>query len=1853
MMKTEGFDKYIDQKKGGDSMKRTIAFLLALFMLLPCLPVAAAEKGSPSQDSELVHVVVQLRDNGRLLQKGAKAARTMEQQQNGLVEKAENCGIDMEVEYHYTAVMNGMGITMHYDDLEALRAMDSVENAWVATTYTLPETYADNTLADLSASLNDSDFGCDGEGTVIAVLDTGIDLEHEAFCGYGETVQPALGEADVASCVQSSFGVYISEKIPFACNYAAKTNKKDVTDKNGHGTHVAGIMAGYARNEENNVIFRGVAPAAQLLVMKIFDDTTNTTDATIYLAALDDACKLNADVINMSIGILSGFSENKNIEDNVLGNIYQKLQEAGILVCAAAGNGSSMAEGNVTRHNLPRAAYADYGTVASPSTFHEIISVASADDAQRMSDFSSWGCTPDLKLKPQITAPGENIISAGLNGNTYVASSGTSMASPNVAANMALLLAYEKAADPALSKKERAEQAEKRVLSTAYILTDDSGTAYSPRRQGAGMLQEAAAAQTAAYLTDPILTLGDDPEKTGVYTLRYTVKNTGEENISFFVDAQVLCDQLWVSEDGTAYNALAAEEMISRGWAQCTGADIITVPAYGEETIHLTVTLTESGRAALADFENGTFVEGYVTLTPDNDTYSAIHGTFLGFYGNWLDAPMLESYDTFDDTALITPINCGINCVKATYYDGLQKCSDDINLDLEDYRGGKAPAQCACITSTPGDRLDNQRFEVSLQPMLLRNARSLRLLVQDAETGSTYYEIGKEYVPKAEYRTSSKQFMAATTLSWRGETQNGTPLADGTKVNMELYGTLDYAGAQEQLLWSVPLFIDNEAPRAEMTWSSSAPEIYGFHFSDNHYLMHTKAYYQENSISHVQHTSFTGGETSAQWNFDLSKHEGDITQLRILTYDYAGNCHEAEWQIGSQFPIDVTAGEGSRVDLLIKDNTVTASIAADDHHTLRNVLLDGESVGDIESYVFSDASETHSIVTISELTGAHDYVPAVTAPTCTEEGYTTYRCACGSSYIAQPVPANGHNFGEDGRCQDCSARISVGLDYILSDDGTHYLVSGIGTCTDQDIILSATYHGLTISEIADDAFRGAELVSIVLPDTITNIGKQAFFACDRLADIYYPGTQAQWESIAIGENNAPLRRACLHNQRNCAEGLNYTLIHDGTAYAVSGIGNCKENILVIPNLYQGLPVTEIGDGAFRDCSNLTEVVLTGCVTNVGRAAFSGCTGLTEVFISDSVAEIADFAFSGCTRLTDVYYTGTQTQWDDLTIGSANTALTNAAIHTLWGTLCKHSYAAQTIAAGCITNGSILYTCVDCGDSYTQSTPPQGHSYVDGICIRCGEKKISEGLKYTLNKEKTGYNVSSIGTCKDHVLIIPEEYNGLPVTGLADYAFYSATALTGIILPENITMIGSYAFYGCTGLDSMTIPAHVTTIGSGAFSGCNGLKDIHVAEDNAAYCDMDGVLFTKDRRTLLQYPPGRDSTDYVIPKGVRALGDSAFEGCENLTRIAIPAGVSVLGSWTFAQCTGLVDICIPESVTAIGKNVFVGCTALRQVSISQSVTAIGDRAFYSCSCLSDVYYAGSQEDWKKISIGASNSALTGAEIHFCQEAPCVHRYLEAPIWNWITKDGSITAVAILKCAMCGSGEVCIPAAVTTTTEDSRICYAATVDFDGMSFHSIRIDPRLCTLTVIGGKITAGGRADGYPYNALITVQANAAPQGKYFSGWYLNDVKVSENSTFKFYLKTDTILEARYEDTPTEKKPVLGLELTKRALLDDGKAQMKLIVRWEMPAGFRPICAGFVRSYDTDDADVLLVDNVDGSIIKNNSVAVERNTGSYTLNLSLSAATRLKSLYTVGYITYTDPSGKMMTLYTPMEISPAM
>ena len=300
------------------------------------------------------------------------------------IKKTVDQSDSLEVLYQYSTVMNGFAVRVKYGELEKIKQLSNVKTAYVAPTFERPEPVYEKDMSSSSEMIHVQptwDLNYKGEGQVVAILDTGLDTNHEAFQTaptkpkYDSTlVQQVIDDKMLNADVTKASSVYVNEKVPFAYDYAdgdsdVNPTEKSLVNGNSHGTHVAGTVAGDCEK------LTGVAPEAQLMIFKVFPDASSGAQTADILAALEDCVRLGVDVVNMSLGSTNGFTDGSE-EELSLSSVYDRIVEAGISMSVSAGNSNSASENNA-RNSTALASNPDTAVIGSPSTYASSTSVAS------------------------------------------------------------------------------------------------------------------------------------------------------------------------------------------------------------------------------------------------------------------------------------------------------------------------------------------------------------------------------------------------------------------------------------------------------------------------------------------------------------------------------------------------------------------------------------------------------------------------------------------------------------------------------------------------------------------------------------------------------------------------------------------------------------------------------------------------------------------------------------------------------------------------------------------------------------------------------------------------------------------------------------------------------------------------------------------------------------------------------------------------------------------------------------------------------------------------------------------------------------------------------------------------------------------------------------------------------------------------------------------------------------------------------------------------------------------------------------------------------------------------------------
>ena len=220
-----------------------------------------------------------------------------------------------------------------------------------------------------------------------------------------------------------------------------------------------------------------------------------------------------------------------------------------------------------------------------------------------------------------------------------------------------------------------------------------------------------------------------------------------------------------------------------------------------------------------------------------------------------------------------------------------------------------------------------------------------------------------------------------------------------------------------------------------------------------------------------------------------------------------------------------------------------------------------------------------------------------------------------------------------------------------------------------------------------------------------------------------------------------------------------------------------------------------------------------------------------------------------------------------------------------------------------------------------------------------------------------------------------------LTSIGNSAFSWCSKLTTITLPEGLTTIGDQAFYGCESLIKLTISKSVTTIGQYAFLACSNLTEFQVHAENDYFSSEDGVLFNKDKTTLIKYPTNKSDISYSIPEGVTVIGEYAISYSVYPKEITFPESLISIDAHGLMNCDGLTELVFHEGLTTIGYSAFADCDSLTKLTLPKSLKSVGAQVLDWAENFKNIYYNGNETAWKKISIGGDNGLFLGARLHF--------------------------------------------------------------------------------------------------------------------------------------------------------------------------------------------------------------------------------------------------------------------------------
>ncbi len=1652
------------------------------------------------------------------------------------------------IKHQYRTVLNGFSATTTYGKISDIENNPFVDKVILSDTYNLPKTTTDSSSTSTGAVqnvvdvyptgiFNSSSVSYNGEGTVVAVLDSGFQCSHSVFKNQPEkeviTVDLIASKLEELNAYESTENLkpedlYYSKKIPFMYDYADKDFDVNPYDSE-HGTHVAGIIGG------KDDVITGVATNTQLALMKVFGDTTSGAESEDIVAALEDAVVLGVDCINMSLGTSCGFSS--EADNDSINAVYKAIEDAGISLIAAASNDYSSGYGG-PKGNVNKVTNPDSGTVGSPSSYTNTLSVASisglksnymvanndytffftecadvtgkkqefvkdlcAADSELsasgtktyeyvtvpgvgisasyngldvkgkialvkrgtntfdekvknakkngavaviiynnvegdismsitdnthipaisvtkevgnklaeqktgtitisssnlagpfISDFSSWGPTPSLELKPEITAHGGEIKSA-IPGDSYDSMSGTSMAAPNMCGVVVLIRQYLKEKYPGKTSKEIMNMTYSLLMSTATIALNEEGNAYSPRKQGAGLANLLNATKTKGYISvegsdKPKIELGDDAKRSGKYDLAFSINNISDKDITYTLDLTALTET--VSASDAEYVAEKSYVLDNSFTATVNGSAIsnntVTVPADGSVNVVIKYELSQSDRNYIENgFPYGIYVEGFVKAIPTDSAEASLNAPFLAFYGDWTEAPLFDrtyfeieteahdgSIDEEDKLAAdyfatrpygsylnnyIIPLGTYIYDVDETQYDAIPGSLDHIALS-EDMGtiDGLSVVYAGC----------------------LRAAKTMTYTITDTVTGEViFYDVDYNCSKAFGYNGSAMPY-----YHYLRQKCANLGLINNRTYRFNMIGTIDYGdgGLQTNVRnsFGFDFVMDNEAPiikedKFQRTYDKNLKK-------DRYYI--TLTVYDNHYVQSITPISFASSESYTI-----------LTPDPIPVYSSKGADTEVK--------IEITDFLETRDHDALISNAISFNI---DDYALNTAVFVVELPGTTEMFKFTEDGQ-YSSKTMSIMTGYVNEAIDLTQYLCTSS-------SADQSYFKNLVWTSSN---------EAVAKVVNGVVMPYSTGQTtirctdqyyenHYATIKINVKPERDTSKSVkkAYTGSDkIKEITFDYFD--TLYAHPASYGSSEIGKTGamVYTTSVPSPKMYPGesiklhynvnpwyTEDKYNLVWSSSNN--LVASVDENGVVCAlkegsatitlkaegtsilakikiEVLNEFIVESRVLVSYKGLGGD----VVIPDdkgiMYIGpyafslyntddTDVNPDNDGDANKVpygnNKITSVVIPEGCEQIQKYAFYNCTSLKSVHLPSTIRFIKEYAFA---YDTNVYSSSALEviNLEDVECVGHNAfegcdKLKEIDLSNCY-TLGAYSFASCTSLSSVdltkVRNAgkNTFYNC----KNLTTVISNEATKISEGMFENSGVTSIE--LYTTAIPARAFYNCKNLTSIIINGKLVSIGENAIsnnPNLTLVDIkakveyinekAINNNESLERLVLPNSSVKVSKNAFANCPKLTTVEFQeeTYLSSLNQGIFAN-SGVSTFVVDSNNKYYTAHEGMLISNDK--ILLVAPKASLGDYVLPANINIIGEYAFSGVDSLTSIAISNAVE-LGEGAFANCPNLVAVSLAES-QVIPSYAFYNCKNLSTVTNLDKITNIGEAAFYN-------------------------------------------------------------------------------------------------------------------------------------------------------------------------------------------------------------------------------------------------------------------------------------------------------------------
>ena len=1204
------------------------------------------------------------------------------------------------------------------------------------------------------------------------------------------------------------------------------------------------------------------------------------------------------------------------IYNNVSGDIKMNIGDAKLAVCSI-----SQDDGEVL-------------AAQASGTLHISVDQTSGPF---MSDFSSWGPTPSLGIKPEITAHGGNILSS-VTGGDYDRLSGTSMACPNMAGAVVLMHQYVVENFPSIAEDTGAVTAmvNRLLMSTAGILINTNGEPYAVRKQGAGLADLNAALGTPACIITydkdgkamdtTKLELGHDPDKTGIYEMTFAVDNFGKSDLSYVLSTKVITEGVSDTKTNAGKTTVTEEayvlagatlEILSVDGGSADG-NTISVAAGKQAKVSVRITLTDENKNYLdKSFENGMYVEGFLSLDASSGTDIDLNVPYLAYYGDWTRAPMfdLEYYDTNADE-----LDDGIDVEDKLMADSFAtRAVGGLQGDYVSYLGSyyftQDPKDIVIAANRDYISLSNQDGAVHALRFvwagMLRAAKEIHIKVVDNATGEVVYEtvdydIRKSYGDGGTIRPSN--------IEVEFDTQDFN-LPNNGQYTVRLEGVMDYADGGKDTnknnVFEFPLMTDYEAPTVtdveyyyEYDKTLKKNRLYAkLSVYDNHYAMSGQLGYV---VMGVDENDNASPEMKAfeQYMTPIYSKKNDTTVVTVeltdylyrikndamnknsfvfTAYDYALNYATYEIRLPDQY-IDFAMGEDIEQTVVLSPNEVFTLAPVVYPATQWGELLEFSSqkpgvANVVDDKIVAVAPGT-TIIKVKDPNSEKNITFTVKVLDEEDEGYRRYD---------KPV---ANNFNLYGYYTNKAYYMLDNDDKDIGDTGNYRFFEG-----NYNLSMYPSEAVTLQYELSAYFPKNTKVVFESSNESIVKINEAGMITA--VAE----GFSSVTIKVQLDGKNTYYSESVSVEVKDPFDAANGILNHyygNGGLVEVPKRLSLKEigsfafsNFDYIDKTPEELEIDdrELSKQWFIGDSTITKVVLPEGVEKINAYAFANLTALEEIVLPSTLTAIEYGAFYNCSSLKKITFSGEN-----------NVIIIN-----------QHAFE------GCDLEGTIDLSAACVISDYAFA----GNRDLVGIVTGDALLSISQ------------YAFAGCRSLKD-VTITSKlvKYGAYAFTGCEALTSFEVNAL---VLPEGM-------FYECESLTSVVIGSAVNEIGEFAFRD-TAVATFEVKEGSKAYqAGKKSYVLSADGKTLSAVAPtvsGTFTAEDIDGADVTAIGSGAFSHNREITSVNLPA-VTVLGDYAFGSSDHIEKITLGK-LTAIGEYAFFETSITVLPSFTKD-TKIGRYAF---------------------------------------------------------------------------------------------------------------------------------------------------------------------------------------------------------------------------------------------------------------------------------------------------------------------